>query len=238
MTHLYAPEAALAHAEAIRAQGRAQLGIDVPAPRVYLMTKQLVALWAERDRARPNGQRRPWRPEEFHAPIGLVICEAYFVVHAINGEQACDLFTWGWYGDDLAFGARNTHAVDARDYPTEPVISEAARAGELSAFMTLLTLQELLAEPVVRYVPPTMARGAMRRPKAADPNAIAILTLRNVVPRDPNPEPVAVPWSHRWEVRGHWRRLRSGIRTWVRPHVKGPDDKPLIRKRKVYRVSR
>lgn len=46
-------------------------------------------------------------------------------------------------------------------------------------------------------------------------------------------------WSHRWEVRGHWRHVRGigkdragdyivyGF-TWVKDFVKGPQDKPLV----------
>lgn len=46
-------------------------------------------------------------------------------------------------------------------------------------------------------------------------------------------------WSHRWEVRGHWRHVRglgkdragdyivAGY-TWVKDFVKGPQDKPLV----------
>jgi hypothetical protein len=30
----------------------------------------------------------------------------------------------------------------------------------------------------------------------------------------------------RWLVRGHWRRLRSGRRTWVRSHIRGPVGAP------------
>jgi hypothetical protein len=43
-----------------------------------------------------------------------------------------------------------------------------------------------------------------------------------------------VEWSHRWLVSGHWRWQRVGVGrterrlTYVRPHVKGPDDKPLV----------
>lgn len=51
----------------------------------------------------------------------------------------------------------------------------------------------------------------------------------------------AVDWSHRWEVRGHWRKItgigkdregKAGVRgfTWVVPHVKGSEDLPLIKK--------
>ena len=43
-------------------------------------------------------------------------------------------------------------------------------------------------------------------------------------------------YNHRWLVRGHWRHLPSGRRTWVRPYVKGPAGAPW-RGRPVY-VSR
>jgi len=50
-----------------------------------------------------------------------------------------------------------------------------------------------------------------------------------------------VDWSHRWEVRGHWRTT-SGVGkdragqytvpgfTWVSSHTKGPENKPVIKK--------
>lgn len=46
-------------------------------------------------------------------------------------------------------------------------------------------------------------------------------------------------WSHRWIVGGHWRQQPHGpggtLRrpTWIAPHVKGPDDKPLVLKDRV-----
>lgn len=49
-----------------------------------------------------------------------------------------------------------------------------------------------------------------------------------------------IDWSHRWEVRGHWRRIdglgknRDGEYliqnfTWVKSHIKGPEDAVLIK---------
>lgn len=49
-----------------------------------------------------------------------------------------------------------------------------------------------------------------------------------------------VEWANRWEVKGHWRRVKGlgkdqwgnpnmGM-TWVHEHVKGPEDKPLFKK--------
>lgn len=62
----------------------------------------------------------------------------------------------------------------------------------------------------------------------------------------------AQDWSHRWEVRGHFKHFRKGatydanpdrrvlmpdgtdcVRIWCPPYVKGPQDKPLIPKRRV-----
>lgn len=55
-----------------------------------------------------------------------------------------------------------------------------------------------------------------------------------------------INWTHRWEVRGHWRTIQgigkdragdykvSGY-TWVSNHVKGPENSPIIRK--TYMVS-
>jgi hypothetical protein len=53
-----------------------------------------------------------------------------------------------------------------------------------------------------------------------------------------------IDWSHRWDVMGHWRKIagigkdRNGSYTikgytWVIPHTKGPEEKPLIRKTRV-----
>lgn len=55
-----------------------------------------------------------------------------------------------------------------------------------------------------------------------------------------------IDWTHRWEVSGHWRKIAEGkvgknpqgeygVRgfTWVVPHEKGPDDKPVIKKVRV-----
>ena len=59
-------------------------------------------------------------------------------------------------------------------------------------------------------------------------------------------EPIEMVWTHQWRVRGHWR-ARSGIgkdrmglynqrgRTWISDHVRGPDDKPLVEKRRIVR---
>lgn len=43
-----------------------------------------------------------------------------------------------------------------------------------------------------------------------------------------------VEWTHRWIVSGHWRNQACGEGyserklVWVSPHVKGPENKPLV----------
>jgi len=57
-----------------------------------------------------------------------------------------------------------------------------------------------------------------------------------------------IDWSHRWMVRGHWRKTdgigkdRAGAYvikgfTWVTEHDKGPDGKPLIKKTRIVEES-
>lgn len=69
-------------------------------------------------------------------------------------------------------------------------------------------------------------------PELAD---VQVVTLRKLERTEhaPNDERAAVEWSHRWLVAGHWRWQPYGPEralrrlTYVRPHVKGPADKPL-----------
>lgn len=47
-----------------------------------------------------------------------------------------------------------------------------------------------------------------------------------------------VDWTHRWLVSGHWRQQwypgsQEHRPIWISPHIKGPEDKPLIIKEKV-----
>lgn len=52
-----------------------------------------------------------------------------------------------------------------------------------------------------------------------------------------------VEWSHRWLVRGHWRQqwyASEGVHRaiYINPHIKGPEDKPLIVRDKVNILGR
>ena len=64
---------------------------------------------------------------------------------------------------------------------------------------------------------------------------------------DETKEESAVEWSHRWIVGGHWRWQpykdpKSGgeikKRIWISPYVKGPGDKPLIAKSRIFVLAK
>ena len=55
---------------------------------------------------------------------------------------------------------------------------------------------------------------------------------------------VEVDWAYRWKVKGHhrWQRVGPGRaflrQVWVREHVKGPADKPLVERDKLTALDR
>jgi hypothetical protein len=75
----------------------------------------------------------------------------------------------------------------------------------------------------------------LKKPDCSDANT----------PRATYDQRSAVEYSHRWQVRGHWRRVRgcghdeNGNRiigkTWVRECVRGPSDKPIVKKTTIAR---
>lgn len=73
---------------------------------------------------------------------------------------------------------------------------------------------------------------------------ITYITSSKTKPSTSNNLTINWDYSHRWEVRGHWRVCKgigkdrqgeycvNGF-TWVKPHEKGPEDKPLIKKTRI-----
>lgn len=87
-------------------------------------------------------------------------------------------------------------------------------------------------------------RDAKRLERAKLPSEITVVQFRKTkytgaVNKESGKE---IDWSHRWLVGGHWRwqpyKEFSKKRIWIAPYVKGPDDKPLIMKDKVYVLSK
>mgnify|MGYP001047303065 CR=1 FL=1 len=77
--------------------------------------------------------------------------------------------------------------------------------------------------------------------RAARQGITSPVTMYDVRPteRAQGPESTSVDWTHRWIVSGHWRQQAHGPGRsqrrpiWIAPHLKGPDDKPLVVKDRV-----
>jgi hypothetical protein len=97
------------------------------------------------------------------------------------------------------------------------------------------TAAMFLEQTVITSSRATLDRGARRRAEKLghDPTC-HVVQLRPALEADRlAPGDHAVEWSHRWIVKGHWRRQyfpsrKANAPVWIHPHVKGPDDKPFV----------
>jgi len=125
---------------------------------------------------------------------------------------------------------------------------DAMRTLRVSVFLKVFFL--LIQQKVPRVETQQADRHLRRRiertaPKGPVPEVL-VITLRRESEHgaiEPETDPVPGRWSHRWIVGGFWRNQyhpskHCHIRRWINPYVKGPEDKPLIIKDKVYRWER
>jgi hypothetical protein len=90
---------------------------------------------------------------------------------------------------------------------------------------------------------PTARRAA--RQGAESPDDILIIRLRRESRPAGEPEPTdtTVDWSHRWIVKGFWRNqwypsLKLHKRIWIYEYVKGPANKPIVVRDRIYSLER
>lgn len=83
-----------------------------------------------------------------------------------------------------------------------------------------------------------------RLKKMPIPGYVTVIELRRSEYPEREPGESHVEWSHRWVVRGHWRWQACGKgrlerkRTWVKGHIKGPQDMPLVPSKHIYDLRR
>lgn len=135
-------------------------------------------------------------------------------------------------GDNMGDAA----SLDTDGTVTRPKASEYIR---LLCALWLLLRQRVAVRRVEQADRATRRR--FERISAAEAPSITIVELRKPVaqPGGDDAQHQPVDWSHRWMVGGHWRNQfhpsdKSHVPTWIAPYVKGPDDKPLVVKDKVY----
>lgn len=110
------------------------------------------------------------------------------------------------------------------------------------AFWTIVQ-QEIVVMPRA-HIPRGLMRRALRIAQAPEFGDVRVVLLRRAHKRgeEHDGEGQERLWSHRWLVRGHWRRLHAGTPeerlTWVMEHVKGPEHLPLILKDNIFSLRR
>lgn len=99
-----------------------------------------------------------------------------------------------------------------------------------------------------RLPTPRHVRRRLERSGTLDPTKeVRTITLRRY--REPGVEDRGedrggpIEWSHQWIVSGHWRNqwvpsIEDHRLTWIAPYVKGPEDRPLLVRDTVFKVSR
>lgn len=153
----------------------------------------------------------------------------------------------------LPFGQRfGTWRKDDEEIDPEGNVSD---MGNLTRVLWTLLGSEI---PSVRKA--ALDRHTVRRAvRSIRQGEVSVITLRRMVTLEDGGDydPREVDWTCRWLVQGHWRHLESydgprhaahddgghctacGARvTWVKPYLKGPEDKPLKSTEHVYRLSR
>lgn len=102
--------------------------------------------------------------------------------------------------------------------------------------------QQSLADRHLEPMPRGMRKQIQRMNVPDKPVTVVTLRRRADQPQGDS----TVEWSHRWIVRGHWRnqRVKDDDGNWVtrviyiNPHIKGPEDKPLLNRQHVYGLYR
>lgn len=128
----------------------------------------------------------------------------------------------------------------------DPEISRTDRDASAVNLLTLMwTFFHMCSQTLTTVsreaLPPRTVRALK---KFSMPKHVTVVRLRRFSAHPAQEGDSQVEWSHRWVVRGHWRRQRVGpgrqeIRpTWIAPHVKGPDGAPLLMTEKVYALVR
>lgn len=91
---------------------------------------------------------------------------------------------------------------------------------------------------------PTLKRAMRVTARVEEPSVHVVqLRRREQTHRVADDDAATQEWSHRWFVRGHWRNqwypsMQAHRPKWIPEHIKGPDDKPLIVREKIFSVSR
>lgn len=121
--------------------------------------------------------------------------------------------------------------------------SESSAIGMHRWMAVIKTTWLLMTQPVTTVTEATFDRAAKRRAErlGAEPPRVRVITLRRAAHAGNGTSDRE--YHHQWIVRGHWRQQWYAARQvhrpiWIAPHVKGPEDAPMLGGEKVYAWTR
>lgn len=243
--------ASFAYPDAVRAVEAVQtLRVEIARAPLYWCSADMVALVEAAHPTMPNQKL-----EEIDPPSarGLVFMETPFTdpdTSIFGANVPTNAFLWmvNFVTDRNIWAVNIVSLTNAGDdvgwfvpgFETWPVgerRQDAANPIDVSDRGRLAALWTMAQQP--RICPPTTThpdRPTARRVKAAGlpPEAgdVRVIDLRRPSGATPGSSST-VEYSHRWMVSGHWRNQwmpasKTHRAQWIAPHVKGPEDKPLV----------
>lgn len=109
----------------------------------------------------------------------------------------------------------------------------------------LVTMWRLMQQPLTtisKEEPSRQQKRQIARKNLPDKH-VSVITLRREANRGEGD--TEVEWTHRWLVKGHWRKQWYGTGEdryqrviWIHPHVKGPENAPFLVRERVYSLAR
>lgn len=171
------------------------------------------------------------------------------------GYQISGVSRWGLIGmqgllDGVRIGPRYISEAKYTDGATGEVLERPIPFTNIIRVMHAYWM--LLNQTVTHISDAEIPRAFSKRARRMQiPDRVTVVALRRVEGLSHGDHDVE--WQHRWLVRGHWRWQHVSehhslaepdpdggfrARVWVRPHIKGPEDKPLHLTDKVYALVR
>jgi hypothetical protein len=168
----------------------------------------------------------------------------------IDGNKALVSVIWWYlcpYNDDLMHVSLFWQREDSRGIKNVNIFHDDIPSGEFATQIKFiqvynrLALQKIIKQEVTSPTNRETRRRMGKLARNAKTDVVTII-LRQIETQKAEGES-QIEWQHRWLVRGHWRKqwlpsVHGHRQQWIAPYVKGPEDKPLVIKPRVFDFRR
>ncbi len=179
-------------------------------------------------------------PIDADGPIGRTATKLYLSVYMQVGPGVSPLTNLPMRFDVPWETSAAQSSLSGRSVEDE-IESVAVRRQKVAQFMAALCF---IRQRVLSTTRERADRAARRRLNRPDRDIQVVYLRRAHATPGETQFSDAVAWSCRWWVAGHWRQQPCGEArierrpTWINPYVKGPEDKPMSTKKRLFAVVR